>query len=877
MKNAGEWRPFQAVCGMGLAALLWCSVPSQGWAQSPGENLLADPAFLNAPSASQLPPGYWVQMQFNSPCSGTQPYQVSYSYGNDAGGVRYLEIDVYNGASACSANYVLVMPMKGTSANLIAGANYQFKGNVNVQAYDGASVGSLGFHLQGPSSNYLGESPGFYANGPLVEQTPVADYTAGVQVNGGSIPTSVLSRLSVASIKPGEHVRLRLKNLSVTRADPPTALTVGGLVNPVVMAAAGKPLKLSVPLRLFPYSGGAVSSTVKFVDVNGVERATSTHPVAAVGTSPWGDVYDAWQTTLPSTLPPGRYEIRYSLSMPSASVQAGSGAVGLPGPGGTTYYLIGTLIVSDKAGMYVGQHFHRYPGPNVSAPLPTNFAYRFARSLNHDGVTPSTSTGSSNWNASLTSMGWWEGDGQYKFGVFDAWADFHAGSGASAQKRLLITFMGSPPWLSSNNNYDFYHYPAGGFLAAPKDLEVYRRMVTATVNKYKDRIFAVECWNEPDAGYFGPDPLSTKPVGTQLADVCKVIHTATKAVDPSIATICPQAAIPENMRTWLTVRTSQDEPITDYCDVVGAHAYARTGISATGADYQNRADGLLRTVRDMRATLQSMGIKKPIAITEAGFLDGNGGRWTNGIVFSQKSATDRAEISYQTLATARELGVALYGLYSFDGAPTADAPLGFEGNGFGTPEAVAGQAVNDKNAQAAGDFGAGATSQGLLPFALDLFMVPTVMPLKLSGNMTLNFTITVANTSLLPAKELAVSILPSISQFESSGGATGNATSSVYTIDSVNGPAGSTCTPSQKIWPSHAVTQWTCTDMNVPAGEFVTLQAYGHATPSSSQVTWMNLLNYKYDFTVSASVAWSNRPAGVSVPTVTSPKIVLSK
>ena len=876
MSKVDRIRPFKTACGVSVTVLALYGMPLSSWAQTVA--LLSNASFTGGnTSTNTLPSGYWDQRRVDGPCASTTSFPVTYAYGTDVDGASYMDIDV-NNTSSCSANYVLAMPVNSGESSLVMSADYKFTATLKVISHDGSSRGSLGFHLNGSDGNYVGEAPGYYANGTAADQTPTLDYTGGDALINGTVPASMLPRLAAYSIKAGQHLKLRLKNLSLTRSSAPTAVTVNGLVNPVLMVASDKLLKLSVPIKTIGYSGSAVSSTVMFMDVNNVLKATWSHPATFLGASKWGNTYDTYQDSLP-LLPPGRYAIRYSLPLTPSLLQGGTGATETVTSSGAKRYDIGTLVVSDKGGMYVGQHFHRYPGPNsdpsTGVPLPSGFAYRFARSLNHDGTVDP--------NNGMTLLKWWTGDGVYDWTLFDKWAEFHAGKDATAKKRLLITFMGSPSWLTSNSNYNNY-YADPGLLAAPKDLAVYKRMVTATVNRYKDRTFAVECWNEPDAGYFGGNPLLTgTSVPTQLADVCKAIHTATKAVDPTIATICPQTAIPENMQAWLSARTSQNEPITDYCDVVGAHAYGRIGTSAAGQDYFNRSEGLIQTVKTMKAALQLMGVKKPLGITEAGFLDSGAQNWAGstvgavGTVFSQKTPTERATISYQTLATARELGVVLYGLYSFDGGGNPDAPLGFEGNAFGTAAATANQVVNTQNAAATTDLGAGAATDGVQPFALDLFMVPSVTSVAWSGsNTTLNFKISVANTTLLAGKSLAVSIVPSATRYEHPNGTTGTTTTSVYTIDSLTGPGGS-CTASQPTVGGQTVTQWTCQNMTVAAGDVVNLTASGHMTPAAAQVGWMNTANYSYYFTVTSTASWADRPSSVSIPTVTSAKLVLSK
>ena len=141
-----------------------------------------------------------------------------------------------------------------------------------------------------------------------------------------------------------------------------------------------------------------------------------------------------------------------------------------------------------STGFMIGQHFHRPVGTVIHK-------YQFART--HDNE--ATSEG---------AMKWWTGPDTYNFSALDQFRDFHKSNGA----KILITFYGTPRFASARPDEPNRPYPSmTGSLAEPRDLNMYGRMVQATVNRYKNDIYAVECWNEPFADqYRGYDPANAE-------------------------------------------------------------------------------------------------------------------------------------------------------------------------------------------------------------------------------------------------------------------------------------------------------------------------------------------------------------------------------
>jgi hypothetical protein len=320
--------------------------------------------------------------------------------------------------------------------------------------------------------------------------------------------------------------------------------------------------------------------------------------------------------------------------------------------------------VPQRAGLAVGQHFHRIPGSSEDGPV--RVPYHFVRSLNNDKV------GALQWWTGARTLceertpGRCAGESDEDWRALDAWADFHAPAGARA---LLLTFASTPRWASARPNEPSPYCDACGFTAepAPRFLAAYRQMVAATVSRYRDRLTGVECWNEPyfdDAGkprpssYFSGSP-------TALADVCEALYTATKSVSAGTLVFCPQPPTPTGMANVLLARTSQGEPLHRFCDVIGAHTYNAVGADKAGRDY-----GQLRiadAVRVMRETAARLKLIQPLAITEWGIDNSTFVLAApRAGTFAAMSPKDRGEMYYQTLAAVADLGIGWIGLYSYD-------------------------------------------------------------------------------------------------------------------------------------------------------------------------------------------------------------------
>lgn len=260
---------------------------------------------------------------------------------------------------------------------------------------------------------------------------------------------------------------------------------------------------------------------------------------------------------------------------------------------------------------------------------------------------------------------WWSlrsgGAVHHDWKRFERWSTMFS---EKESKSLLLVMSGSPTSGSSMPDRRDNPFGAAGWAAPPRDLRKLSLVVEQTVARYLGRLFAVECWNEPDVpGFYA----GTR---TELADHCKTIYNAVKNVAPMMPVLCPQVSTPENLGYVLGARTSSGEPLVQYCDLVGAHIYRGVGRDMQGRPYA--AESLADELMLMRSRLASYGIDKPLAITEFGIdrcmTHPAGGRPALDLM----SDEDKADAVYSSLATLVEHGVQVIGLYSYD--------LGNDGN-----------------------------------------------------------------------------------------------------------------------------------------------------------------------------------------------------
>ncbi len=558
--------------------------------------------------------------------AGAGTLSVNYRNGKAMDGRPYTEVELSNRASQ-SANYTLNLSTSRIA--LAEGQTYSLSTWVSVSGpIPRPVVMNLGFQLYQANGGYLSEwvdGAGAYQAGLGGAQQLKAEIAGGVpDQRSGRVPDSGFPRLAVYNIPAGSVFRFRFSGVVLT-ADSGVkgvqVLPVNALPQKV---APGAVLPLTVGLRGRPQEGsGEVVSSLALLSVSGGSRVNlpSTHSLVLNHS---GRHEDVWQVRLPKIMPNGKYELWYELPRQKVRTR------------------LGVLEVSQAAGMWVGYSFHRYPGASESTLGPLQARYQLARSLASDLA---------------YGVQWWLGPDEYDWRGLMRWAQFHANEN---ERKLVMTFSGTPRWASAAP-HQRSAMGLMGYAAPPAAVHraAYQRMVKETVTRLKGRLLATECWNEPNSRDFF--------TGTQtdLADLCKAVYVSTKAVEPTVPVICPQADDPVHMDFVYSARTSAGEPIHQFCDVVGAHLYNRLGSDARGRDYSKLRlrDGL----EAMAAMSRKHGINKPLAITEFGISSCVAqGTPAYPQVFGRMRSEDAAEALYRSLAQMREFGVMMVALYSFD-------------------------------------------------------------------------------------------------------------------------------------------------------------------------------------------------------------------
>lgn len=642
----------------------------------PNTQVTPDPVCLSTnPSRPEIClPASWFTEKSSS-------ISLTYAYGTDFDNQAYIDVSISNSGGVGFLNLYLQRPV----VNVAQGATYTV--SAIARMVTGSTSASARISAYVPN-NQIGQ-PGANSQ-PLASIDSRLSYTyqSGILMSG-QLPTMLRPMIGFWGVAANSNLTVRIKAPSLTSAPPITSVNILPLAYTAPAVAPGKVIKLTVHFlsRPVPLPAGvaSVTSFLALFDAQGnrvrefVKRPGTTFgPIPSFGQYAWGAKTDPWQWTLPSDLPPATYSIRWELTYVSASgvvitsqrpqLLAGPSVLTVPPLGASGYpmYQVGRLIVDPAAGLHVGQHFHRTPGNSSGDSAnrtgePVLVPYHFVRT--HD-------------NGAIGGTQWWVGrktlceqqtPGQcaalsdYAWGDFEVFVNYHSPTG---QKKLLITFFGSPRWATARPTEASAYcdassvYRCGGLFAepAPALMLAYKQMVVDTVTRYRDKTFGVECWNEPafDANGNAASNSFFSGAPTKLADICKAIYTATKSVDATIPVYCPQAPSPTWMGSVLAARTSQNEPIHQFCDVVGAHTYGSYGADTSCNDYS--VNRLRDVITQMRVVTKQLNLLKPLAITEWGI---------DRTVYDLNSQA-RGDLMYQTLATAQELGVSLIGIYSYD-------------------------------------------------------------------------------------------------------------------------------------------------------------------------------------------------------------------
>lgn len=302
----------------------------------------------------------------------------------------------------------------------------------------------------------------------------------------------------------------------------------------------------------------------------------------------------------------------------------------------------------------VGMHAHRlynggdWDGPESDKP---KFKYGVIR----------------DWDIShLHDAAVWKSDDSIDFRRIEKVYDGHARHGA----KVIKTFGTVPTWASkrpSEPNKQYPNWP--GAKSGPRNLDQYEDYVFRFVSRMKDRLWAVEGWNEPYACPGDPTEFTTM-TPTELADVQKRVWRATKRVNPKILVFSPAQAYVCGIPTVLNARTSEGEPIYKFFDALAWHPYNR---SARG----NAGPSLAREVGQVRRHMAKSGLSDmPLINTEHGWLEPpkEGGK-----EFYALSDAQKGQVLYDTAKMAKSLGLIGIVWYGYDnkmiGKPMTSAAI----------------------------------------------------------------------------------------------------------------------------------------------------------------------------------------------------------
>lgn len=567
--------------------------------------------------ASALPVDAY-SVSYDPPLASGAGLHVAADKKVDAEGRKVYTVTLIN-QSGHSANFVLPL---GAAVSVVGGTVYRLDASVELTGGVRPVQAGIGYQLLRADGGYVADwapASGQYALAAGSAQSLSAAYL-------GVSAVKALPRLVVFNIPAGRTVSLTLRVLTQDQRAVSGRMEVAAWSNWPQSVVPGSVLPLDVQLHVAP-GGQGYPSMLSLQSGGATYRQT--HQLEP-GSAQWSVVQDSWNWPVPTDAPQGTYAVVYEV--PALGIKQALGTV---------------AVMPAGAGMAIGFGVHRYPGSSEATLGPMLGAHQFVRSLAHD---------------KLYLTQWWLGPDHYDWTDLDEWANFHAKAG---QRRLMLTFSGSPRWASASPD-QASAMGAPGNAAPPKAMfrDAYARMVSQTVSRLKGRLLAVECWNEPDV------PSFFSGTQTDLADLCAAVSVQAKAQDAQVKVICPQPTDPIALDWVYSARTSSGVPIHHYCDWVGSHVYNRLGKDPKGHDYIRDA-GVEKVMATMRLIHQRHGIDKPIAVTEFGASSCEvRPAERHPTVFGLMPSADAGDALYQSIRAFRQEGAVALGLYSYDHGPT---------------------------------------------------------------------------------------------------------------------------------------------------------------------------------------------------------------
>ena len=518
------------------------------------------------------------------------------------------------------------------------------------------------------------------------------DVVAGASLpDSGAAITSALPAFLVQNLLPQERVLVRIYVASMNRYGINANLIHA--MDGVQTVRPGSVAKFTTRLSNTGATAGLSGSYLadfQLVSLFGAVTHLGTRSVSLskpATAAALNEVVLPYQGALPTRLNNGTYSVQVRLrpagqnkgvrlSRANTSVSETSTVAG------GYAYRIGTMKVSKtNGGIYIGATAVRYPySHDGTTPVnaeerlgtvwgPKQLGLNAIRSNNgpHWSTTslggstlafdPSTYTRAFNWL-----------DGSFHTELLPRltladWAKYYHTTTGSAKNLLINTWGVAYEASSDPTNIDNGFFQGG--LAAPVSTNAraaYQGYLSKLFSTYGDRLFGIECGNEPNSRWFWSGTQ------TQLADSCKAIYDARKAANrTSIPILCPQADSPERMSYVLSARTSGNQPITAYCDWFGAHVYSGMGSDQTGKPYSTFS--LAEKIRLMQARMTTWGVGgKPLIVTEYGVgrANYNNQPYVGRPALDALTDAQKADAVYQSIATMQEAGATGVMLYALD-------------------------------------------------------------------------------------------------------------------------------------------------------------------------------------------------------------------
>lgn len=193
--------------------------------------------------------------------------------------------------------------------------------------------------------------------------------------------------------------------------------------------------------------------------------------------------------------------------------------------------------------------------------------------------------------------------GNYDFTRLDQYVAY----AQSHHVQLTLSLAFSPTWASARPT-EASVYGNDGAAAEPADFQDWRDYVTTVANRYNDKIFYYEIWNEPN--------ISLQYSGTedQLIELTKEAYQIVKQINPNNKIIMPSCVTASSTSGLTYFDDLIVKGIAQWVDVIGYHFY-----TLTAPDVMNMPEMMIPDVTHVKNKLTSAGITKELWNTESGW------------------------------------------------------------------------------------------------------------------------------------------------------------------------------------------------------------------------------------------------------------------